>query len=361
MNTKKSNTTRDYYFDNLKGFLIICVIVGNSLEYIQPDAVDPHYLILFFYMFHMPLFAFISGYFCKKSRRKTTEKVKDMAKTYLLVQAGYFLFEKFILERTYVNFQLFYPLWTLWYLLSMVWWYIMSDYIKNYKAAIIITALLSLYIGFDTGVGSFASVSRTLFFAPFFIAGMYFNKEKFIDFISDIKTRIFLGVLSAIILVLLYLIKDFTLVEFLFEYNDYTYFIDTAWYPFIIRIFHYIGSVIICTFILSVMPQKALYCSWLGKNSLSLYIWHSGITELLASTKFLSYNSWLELILSEAFILSCTIIAVFAQKAVLKFYNSSKFKAHMHALRHFYFKKKESKKNANNAYNEAAVDKHNPA
>ena len=69
-----NNKIRDNYFDNLRGFLIICVIVGNSLEYISPSSVNPHYLILFLYMFHMPLFTFISGYFVKKANEALLKK-----------------------------------------------------------------------------------------------------------------------------------------------------------------------------------------------------------------------------------------------------------------------------------------------
>ncbi len=296
-----TNKTRDNYFDNLRGFLIICVMIGNSLEYISPSSVNPHYLILCLYMFHMPLFTFISGYFCKKSKRSTSEKVADTAKIYLFAQIFYFIFNRYILNRTSVKFQLLYPSWTLWYLLALTVWYILSEHVKNYKKAFIISVAASLIIGFDGSIGSYASVSRIFFFMPFFIAGMAFNKKDFIDKFK--KYSIHIGVLTAAVLIILFIGREFIDVEFLFEYTNYTYYHDSALYPFILRVFHYIGGFILCGFFLLTFTSRKTFLSWFGKNSLALYISHSAIIQLITLRPILKYGSWLQLILSETSII----------------------------------------------------------
>lgn len=307
-----TNQKRDNYFDNLRGFLIICVIVGNSLEYISPSSVNPHYLILFLYMFHMPLFTFISGYFCKKSKRSTVEKVVDTTKIYLFAQTFYFIFNRYILDRTSVKFQLLYPSWTLWYLLALTVWYVISDYIKNYKCAFILSVAASLIIGFDASVGSYASVSRIFFFMPFFIAGMAFKKDIFIEKYK--KYSMHLGVLTCIVLVILFAIRGFTDVEYFFEYTNYTYHLDSALYPFIMRVFHYVGGFIICSFLLIVFTNKKTILTWFGKNSLVLYISHAAVIQLLTLRPILKYGSWVQLILSEAFI----VIVLFVISIIIK-------------------------------------------
>lgn len=298
---------RDNYFDNLRGFLITCVIIGNSLEYIYPTGVNPHYLILFLYMFHMPLFTFISGYFCKKSRRTTQEKVLDTTKIYLAAQTFYFFFNKFVLGRT-VKFQLFYPNWTLWYLLALIAWYIISDYIKNYKKSIAISIILSLLVGFDGSIGSYASISRIFFFMPFFIAGMAFDKEVFLAKYK--KYSIHFGIAVSLICIILFLAREITDVELLFEYSDYTFYLESAVYPFIIRAFHYAGGFTICYFMLLTFTNKKTVFTWLGKNSLPLYICHAAVIQILAKIPYsiLKYNNWPELIISEMIILISIII-----------------------------------------------------
>ncbi|MGN0145028.1 MAG: acyltransferase family protein [Clostridium sp.] len=311
-----NNKTRDNYFDNLRGFLILAVIIGNSLEYISPSSIDPHYLILFLYMFHMPLFTFISGYFCRKSKRSTADKVFDTARIYFFAQIFYFIFNRYILNRTSVKFQLLYPSWTLWYLLALTIWYVISDHIKNYKKAFILSVIASLLIGFDGSIGTYASGSRVFFFLPFFIAGMAFNKEHFLE--KYRKYAVHFSILTSIILLILFFIREFTSVEYLFEYASYTYYNDSILYAFILRIFHYIGGFIICGFLLIVFTDKKTFLTWFGRNSLILYISHAAVIQLLTLKPILKYGSWLQLILSESFIIIVLFaLAIIIQKLML--------------------------------------------
>ncbi|MDO5518803.1 MAG: acyltransferase family protein, partial [Clostridium sp.] len=272
--------------------------------------VNPHYLILFLYMFHMPLFTFISGYFCKKSRRTTQEKVLDTTKIYLIAQTFYFFFNKFVLGQR-VKFQLFYPSWTLWYLLALIAWYIISDYIKNYRKAMAISIILSLLIGFEGSIGSYASISRIFFFMPFFIAGMAFNKEVFLEKYK--KYSIHFGIAVSLIMVILFLVREVTDVELLFEYSDYTFYLESAVYPFIVRAFHYIGGFTICYFMLLTFTNKKTIFTWLGQNSLPLYVCHAAVIQLIVKVPYhiLRYNNWIQLVVSESIILISIIIVSF--------------------------------------------------
>lgn len=295
---------RDNYFDNLKGFLIICVILGNSLEYIAPSSIDFHYLILFLYLFHMPLFTFISGYCCKKSKRTTHEKVTDTVKLYLFAQIFYYFFNKVILHKT-LEFELLKPSWTLWYLLALAFWYIISDYIHDYKKAFLMSVILSLILGFDKTIGTYASSSRIFFFLPFFIVGLKFDKDKFLEKFKNYTIPI--SLLFFTILGIVYFIVDFTDVELLFEYTDYKFYVSNATFPFLIRVFHYIGAFIIGIFMLLIFPSKKLFLSWIGKNSLVLYVSHAAIIQALTIKPILKYNNWLQGIISEAFIILAVI------------------------------------------------------
>lgn len=55
-------TDRDLTFDVLKGFLIITVILGHAISNLSGDPWHDK-IFNFIYLFHMPLFIFISGYF----------------------------------------------------------------------------------------------------------------------------------------------------------------------------------------------------------------------------------------------------------------------------------------------------------
>lgn len=54
-------SNRLHYIDNLRGFLIILVIVGHCIQNIDIDF-DHNIIFRYIYSFHMPLFMFVSGY-----------------------------------------------------------------------------------------------------------------------------------------------------------------------------------------------------------------------------------------------------------------------------------------------------------
>ncbi len=56
---------RDSFFDALKGVLIFLVVLGHMLELNKATSDTSVVLWDFIYLFHMPLFIFVSGYFSK--------------------------------------------------------------------------------------------------------------------------------------------------------------------------------------------------------------------------------------------------------------------------------------------------------
>ena len=70
---------RYYLLDNLKVILIFFVVFGHVIEYYINDNSILMTLYIFIYIFHMPLFIFISGYLSKnfyKMKRKAIRNLK---------------------------------------------------------------------------------------------------------------------------------------------------------------------------------------------------------------------------------------------------------------------------------------------
>lgn len=268
----------------------------------------------------MPLFTFVSGYFCTKSKRTTQEKVIKIFKIYLGVQIFYFLLNKFVFSSS-LTLEFFTPQWTMWYLLSLIFWYILSDYIKDKKKWLILSLIVSLAIGFDDSVGSYASVSRTFFFLPYFVAGMMFKKE----YLEKLKNyRIHLLLSSIVVLFVLYLLKDGTMLELLFEYTKYGFYYDNRLFPFFIRIFHYIGSFILGGLILSSIPSKATKLHTIGQNSLIMYVCHGAVIKLLYITPLVNYSTPFRIVLSEITILLVLFIITLGYVKAKSMYKSKK-------------------------------------
>jgi len=240
-----------------------------------------------------------------KSNRTTQEKVISILKIYLISQLFYFIINKVFFEETSIKLEFFMPAWTMWYFLSLICWYIISDYIKNKKLWILISILISLFIGFDSSVGGFASISRTFFFLPFFIAGMCF-KEDYFEKLRRYKYA--LAMLSVVFIVFLYLISDVMPVELLFEYTQYLTNFGSSLSPFLVRIFHYISSMVVGAFLISVTSKSKTILSILGRYSVVLYVCHSLIIKVLYKYAYINYSTPFNVLVSELTIIFIVIL-----------------------------------------------------
>ena len=64
---------RDYKMDNIRFFLIFCVLLGHFLELFVGAFSSDLYKII--YSFHMPAFLFLTGFFARFNRRKIVLKL----------------------------------------------------------------------------------------------------------------------------------------------------------------------------------------------------------------------------------------------------------------------------------------------
>ena len=135
---------------------------------------------LFIYLFHMPAFILMSGYFTKGINKPGY--VAKVAKKFLI---PYVIFQIFYTVYYLVFFgdnistSLFIPRWALWFLISLFFWNVMLIVFSKIKYSLILAVILSLVIGYDSHVDGFMSLSRTIFFFPFFLLGYYLKEDHF--------------------------------------------------------------------------------------------------------------------------------------------------------------------------------------
>lgn len=184
---------RCYAFDNLKCFLIYCVVFGHMLILVPEDNIklslikDVTYYII--YSFHMPAFIFISGFFSKFSLKK----ILKLIGYYVLFQVIYYLFEVHILGNS-LKFQLHSPYYVFWYLLTLSCYIGSSVLLKrlpnNLRVLILLILLLfSLQAGNFSNIGYTLSLSRTLVFFPVYALGVFAGCEsdRFWKLISRVR------------------------------------------------------------------------------------------------------------------------------------------------------------------------------
>lgn len=303
---------RIYYFDNIKGILIICVVYGHIIENIL--SVKPlSYLYLLLYSFHMPLFIFCSGYFAVTKGNKI---INRLVLPYMLFQYLYLLFNLYILKLD-TTFSFVTPYWIMWYIFSLVIWNMLIILIKKVNLQMIMLSFLfALLFGLDTTVGYYAGLSRIIVFFPFFMLGFY---TKQISFQFETLNRNIIKLCSAIMAILLAIIIYFNSDKIIgfWLYGSYPYKNGVNNYNLFIRLIIFSIAIIFSLFLLANIPNKRLpILSYLGKNSFSIYLIHGFIIRYVPlKFPYLILKTTADYIIY-SLILLCVILVVLSSKPI---------------------------------------------
>ena len=331
---------RNYLIDNSKGLLIFLVVLGHSLEFIRKDYEVARLLYVFIYEFHMPVFVFISGYLSKNVEKGRRNAVRNFLTPFLLFNIIWnlitlvgplFLRGEFTELPSEQAFSFFTPGWALWYIFAMFLWKILLPDLLKFKNIFILSVIAGIFVKLSGEFGSYMALSRTITFAPFFLAGYYSSEEKLKRFRKFTRFNILnkvpsililiIGVLIALIFVNYSNIAD----EFFWADRSYSNFNIEIFTGILLYIAVYIiGFAFVYVFI-NLMPDKLTFLSKIGKNTLSVYFLHTYfIGSILGLTSLMSSNSGklLALIVGSlivTFILSRNGVARFFSKFLDKF------------------------------------------
>lgn len=172
----KANTVRverDFGLDNLRFFLIFCVVLGHLLE-ICPPFWGSNFLYQLIYSFHIPALLFLFGYFSRFSPGKL---LFGWVIPYFLFQTIYILFENYLLGAA-LPLQYGTPYWILWFLMVCIYYQLLIPLYRVNQPlrrglAVGISVLLALLVGCTDSIGYLGSLSRFFVFQPFFLLGLY--------------------------------------------------------------------------------------------------------------------------------------------------------------------------------------------
>ena len=265
MHVKK---TRNFLFDNLKALLIFLVIFGHILElFLKNSNFQLIYSVI--YSFHMPAFVFIAGYFAKNIEKQENSLVFDFLFPYVIINS---LYQIIVFRSLTIN--LFLPNYVYWYLLSLFFWKLLLKKIIQIRFVFLFSILLSLYCGFFDDVSRYLSISRTLVFLPYFLAGYFFKEET----ISDIKKKSkFFGIILfslALSVVLIIFKNDLIPFEILKGADSYKDLHLSLFIGFLSRIvLLIIGLAFIISFI-NLISEKEFKLTYIGKRTLVIYLLH---------------------------------------------------------------------------------------
>ena len=280
---------RDSFFDNGKFILIVLVVLGHLL----PPFTDKDYFIynlyLFIYSFHMPAFVFISGFFAKSFTKKENpirEGLKQFIVPYILFQLIYSLFYWLIGINDTMSFNLIVPNWSLWFLISSFFWRVLLLFFSKIQAilAISISIVGSLLAGYLPFIGKELTLQRTFVFFPFFLMGYYFKKDHMEKFKKS-KWKKWFSIILPLIFIIIYFTSNINRYYF-FGSKPYEDFLNIVELGALVRLFSLLLGIAGIIGFLGLVPTKEKFYTKLGKNTLTIYLFHGFIVRLLRHMDF---------------------------------------------------------------------------
>ena len=271
---------RIYLFDNLKFILIFLVVFGHCIMIFVNDITLRVYMYI--YLFHMPTFVFISGYFFKRRNKK----VLSFIVKYFAFQCLYLLLASIIDKNTNFNMSsIFDPYWIMWYMYCLIFWNIIMNIIemKNQKLGIIligISIIMAILAGTIENINTKYSLSRMIAFFPFFLSGIYC--KKFID-IRKLKCSKKVKCIFILIFIVIALLTFYLPIANSYEALYYSKPYSVVGITPGIRLLQYIIGFIFIVGFLIIIPNKKYKLSFIGANTEYIYLLHGFIIMILQS------------------------------------------------------------------------------
>jgi len=170
----QTQKVRDERIDSVKYCLIVVVIAGHVIEYSETTV--SIIVWKWIYIFHMPLFIFISGYFSRKKDKELWPSIWKLLEPLIVFQTVAIITK--LINGGETSFRdILTPWYVLWYLLSLIYWRLMLQVIpesilRNAKLILPTAFGISIFTGF-LPIDNFLSLHRTFAFMPFFFLGYY--------------------------------------------------------------------------------------------------------------------------------------------------------------------------------------------
>lgn len=177
-NVEKRGGERIALFDNIKGILIVLVVLGHVAHPIHNENPVLSAAFDIIYLFHMPLFVFMSGLFAKGAYRGGRLNI-DRILSFLALGFGFQLALALVNGASLTPARILAFTSAPWYLVSMACWYALAPALSHLGArrGMALSLAASLLWGMVDLSSGLLAISRTVAFLPCFALGYYLEPQ----------------------------------------------------------------------------------------------------------------------------------------------------------------------------------------
>jgi fucose 4-O-acetylase-like acetyltransferase len=171
---------RDPYFDNAKFLAVVLVACGHAWEPLVDGsrAVAAAYETV--YVFHMPAFVLVSGYFSRGqdgSPRRSRQLIAGLVVPYVVVETAYTLFGRWAGDFA-SPLSLLDPWGVTWFLLALFFWRLSVPLWTSLRRPLPVALAVAALASAGPEIGEDLELQRVLQLLPFFVLGLTCTPER---------------------------------------------------------------------------------------------------------------------------------------------------------------------------------------
>ncbi|MEM7627447.1 MAG: acyltransferase family protein [Planctomycetota bacterium] len=283
---------RDVTLDNFKFVLITLVVVGHAIEPAIGSFDWARTVYIFIYLFHMPMFAYVSGVFssAKIDGAAIRKIIVRLVIPYVFLETAYSLFDYFAFSREALRISPLVPYWIMWYMFSLVLWRLLLPIVSHFRFPV----ALSVVAGLACGINHYdynLSFSRTFVFFPFFLIGHYYHAWIAESLKRLGASRLVGGVVIAVALLVLLVLPNAHEFDVRWLYGSKSYAsLGVGWEQGVVyRSLFYAMSILLGVAFLSMIKADRGFGTAFGESSLYIYVLHGFVIKGLLAIGFYSY------------------------------------------------------------------------
>lgn len=264
--------------------MIVCVVTGHLMyRYVSVSSLAKS-IYFFVYLFHMPVFIFVSGMFAKNIVAK---KQYDKIASYLILYLVMKFVQAFAVSLTGKNlsFHIFWESGPGWYALAIFVYlcFIMIAQKLDPRYLMFLAVFAGCIAGYDNHLGDHFASLRICVFLPFFISGYILNMNKVQHFLKLKRVQLF-----ALFILIITIALIATRIDSIFWFikmarGKFTYsnmdLKDISGALF--RLIYYIIAAATGLSVMSLIPTAKNIFSMLGQHTISVFAWHYSLIILL--------------------------------------------------------------------------------
>ncbi|MBO2448461.1 acyltransferase family protein [Actinomadura barringtoniae] len=274
---------RDPFFDNAKYLAILLVVIGHSLANLQsvPMAAG---LYLFIYMFHMPLFIVITGYFSRNwsfSPGKARKLITNVGVPYVVFEFAYSIYD-WLAGRNKLEISLLDPYFLTWFLLALFLWRLSTPVWQQIRWPVAVALGFSL-LSYMSDLGPTFDLHRVIGLLPFYVLGLMLKPEHF-EVLKQPAAR-YVGIVVLLCgAAVAFMAKGHMNTDWVYWKNSHHGLGVNNVTGTAMRLAMFACAITLVAAFLTLVPRRRTWFTGLGATTLYAYLLHGFVTRLLQFT-----------------------------------------------------------------------------